>query len=65
LVLRDNGNDKFLGGVAKILFTFKYVGLVLEGVRSFLAEYAIYITHTASSWEIEIPTVVLLMIHVR
>jgi hypothetical protein len=44
LVLRDNGSDKLSGGVAKILLTFKYVGMVLEEVRSVLAEYAIYIT---------------------
>jgi hypothetical protein len=33
-----------LGGVARILLTYKYMGVVLEGVRSVLAEYATYIT---------------------
>jgi hypothetical protein len=40
----DNGTVKLLGEVVKILLTCKYVGMVLEGVRSVLAECATYIT---------------------
>jgi len=44
LVLRDNWTDEMLGGIARILLTCKYMGMVFEGVRSVLAEYATYIT---------------------